>query len=989
MSSPAFQPWFALQTLCAAALLSLSLGGLSRGQAQTLTQGALSGVLRKATGESVSGALVTLRDRASGSTRNLPVSTSAEFDLRFLDPGEYDLTIEAIGSRPLRIERIPVSGGRMTRVDPRLTQASDGAELEVHTYRGSSVGSLQSISSGQLNAFPHHGREVAFATLLTTSATPELESEGLPGSLSALRINGSPVSLAPDLGLHGPAISFPLSAFQQAELANASADVERSGTAAGEFSTRMVRGSSQLGAKLFGSWENGSSVNELLASPSFTAFEGGALISGPLQKEVASFVLGIELWRNKRPIGFPERIDSVLSNVDQRLDADIASAGPQHLSSTKALAGFGRIDWQLNPRHNLALHALVGSQPDDQRRPTAFDGVAALANLEVFDLTAGATLSSQFSANIAQELRVSFDRVKRSDSVDADSIAHTTVLDNLVRAAPITVGPQLLRGSEFESSTLRLGETFHYWSGNHHIKLGLSADVSSYNVAAGVGTESRFWSPNSFYFNSLDSLYTVTTTGRGGVSFKQTQLGLFAQDEWNPVDGLRLLFGVRYDIDAPPVDDVQPNADWFDLSGLGSDSVLERYGRLSPRVEFEWQPDAARRWSLRGWGGLWSAPIDPSLIGQLIWNDGRARAHRGFEPAQEWPSVAVPDTLPTLTMLPAGFRGPRSRRGGLELTSAIASGLVIQVAGNYRRTERLPRVADLNLAALPASHDQYGRPIFGTLVKKASLVAAAANSNRRFREFDQVTAYSADGWSEYRAVSGGLQVNLSSRLFVHGRYTFSKTEDNWFMARAGLTPDAISPFPKDSVSDWREGRSDFDVPHRLWIGAELTNPLLAGIHLGVNYRYRSGYPFTPGFLDGVDANGDGSLSNDPAFIDDALGDFSLVRANNSCLAGQVGKFAERNSCREPAMSALDARIAVGFAAGGQRRAELVVDALNLFQSGGEEVDRALLQLDNAALVTDAGTNATTVPLIMNLEFGTPLLRVAGATVLRVGLRVTF
>src|SRR5690606_30255587 len=78
--------------------------------------------------------------------------------------------------------------------------------------------------------------------------------------------------------------------------------------------------------------------------------------------------------------------------------------------------------------------------------------------------------------------------------------------------------------------------------------------------------------------------------------------------------------------------------------------------------------------------------------------------------------------------------------------------------------------------------------------------------------------------------------------------------------------------------DWADGRSDFDVPHRLAVGAELRLPILAGVSIAGVYRYQSGYPFTPGFRDGVDMNGDGSGRNDPAFVDNAIpGTDELVR----------------------------------------------------------------------------------------------------------------
>src|SRR5690606_32789463 len=125
---------------------------------------------------------------------------------------------------------------------------------------------------------------------------------------------------------------------------------------------------------------------------------------------------------------------------------------------------------------------------------------------------------------------------------------------------------------------------------------------------------------------------------------------------------------------------------------------------------------------------------------------------------------------------------------------------------------------------------------------------------------------------------------------------------------AGAAPDdALTPLPTASGTDWREGRSDFDVPHRLSAGAELRiggplNARLAGV-----YRYRSGDPFTPGFRDGVDANGDGSGRNDPAFVDERIAGVSELARAWPCLRTQSGALAERNACRGPGVHGLDVR----------------------------------------------------------------------------------
>jgi hypothetical protein len=207
-----------------------------------------------------------------------------------------------------------------------------------------------------------------------------------------------------------------------------------------------------------------------------------------------------------------------------------------------------------------------------------------------------------------------------------------------------------------------------------------------------------------------------------------------------------------------------------------------------------------------------------------------------------------------------------------------------------------------------------------------------------------------------------------------------------------LGPDAqLSPFP-DSLNgiEWEEGTSDFDVPRRIVFGAELN---LSAFTLGAFLGARSGRPFTPGFRDGVDANGDGSWRNDPAFVDDRVTGVSDLFSEWDCLRTQAGTFAERNSCRGPSLRTLDLRLALApfrLGPGPGVPIELVVDAMDLLDSEYADVDRAVYLVDPAGTLTrDPATGTYAVPLIANENFGTPIRRYGRGRYLRIGIRVNY
>ena len=222
-------------------------------------------------------------------------------------------------------------------------------------------------------------------------------------------------------------------------------------------------------------------------------------------------------------------------------------------------------------------------------------------------------------------------------------------------------------------------------------------------------------------------------------------------------------------------------------------------------------------------------------------------------------------------------------------------------------------------------------------------------------------------------------------------YTYSRTQDNWFGARGDGSEAQFVPLADSTGrSRWARGRSDFDVPHRLLLGTEFRLGSRQGLRLAVMYRLQSGHPFTPGFRDGVDANGDGSARNDPAFLSDTIPGAVDVFTQNSCLRQGTGDFAERNSCRDPMMTSLDMRLAAVVARIRGRPAELIIDAFGLLRTGVDQYDHALYLVDGAAaLVTDPVSRVTTVPLVGNPNFGKTLIKRGANASVRAGLRVAF
>lgn len=979
---------------CLAVLLALVAPPLA---AQSVTSGTLEGTVRSADGSLLNDASILLTDASGGSTRALAMSPGGRFGAGFLPSGSYDLLVERIGYAPRRIAGVTVRPGQ--RVELRIVlspsaptaQRVDSAAWSSGVLAGSRAGAAQWFTPLEVRGLPSERFSFDDLARLSSMSGPGLEVEGLPARMTAVVIDGVPFAAArrPGSALD-PAgrVAFPLQVLEQAELVTAAPDVEWSGFGGGVLSGYTRRGTRDFRVTGFGSWGTGSldgSDPFAGGSVSHASMQGGALVSGPIVRDTASFVLGVEARRFETPLqyglGFAAAADSVAQIAQDRY-GELLQGGNGRLLATQVLSGFGRLDWQFSDATALVVRGNLAavSSPDDG--VGAFTGRAGAAT-DGLDLSGAATLSSQLSPSLAQEARVGVD-VSRRDRSEVGALFPATS----IAAEGLLLGTGGYAG-DFSRTTFHASETLQYRAGAHLVKGGAAVSASRYEGSYVPDGTGEFFYSTLGAFAGGQGVFAQTAGTLPTASFSIPRISGYLQDTWTAAPGLDVLLGLRADFDVLPNGDASLNREWARLTGLDSTSIGEARVLLGPRVGFTWDQGEQHRWVVRGSAGIYFDQADPAVIGEVLANDGDLRVRRGAGALADWPafpqSVGT-ETGSTLSLPAPDYQAPRSARGSFGISRALGPVGTLHLSAAYRRTDFLPRRTDLNLAAAPAATDDGGRAVYGTLAKQGSLVYAQPGSNRRLGGYDRVWALNTDGWSEYRAATVAFEHRPATGLAAFGSYTFSDTQDNWVGARGGWADAQLPPFPGGEGDDWTEGRSDFDVPHRAVVGAELGLGGRIAPRLAALYRFRSGYPFTPGFRPGVDANGDGSARNDPAFVDPAAAGFAEARDGWDCL--DEGGFAERNSCRAPGVHALDARISFDLLRGGRRSASLVVDGLNLLSSEEGEVDNALYLVDPAGTLQSSGGRVT-VPLVANPNFGDPIARFATGRTIRIGFQVSY
>ncbi|MGE3405030.1 MAG: carboxypeptidase regulatory-like domain-containing protein [Vicinamibacterales bacterium] len=147
--------------------------------------GAITGVLRDATGQAIAGAAVTIAQAGTGATRTVRSNTDGTYVLAGLAPDGYNLTITADGFRPSRA-LVQVATGATLRLDVTLDIGPISAAIEVdasRTPRQEHAGLGHTVEGQAITGLPLNGR--SFVSLVALSPGVALPPGGqLP------RING-------------------------------------------------------------------------------------------------------------------------------------------------------------------------------------------------------------------------------------------------------------------------------------------------------------------------------------------------------------------------------------------------------------------------------------------------------------------------------------------------------------------------------------------------------------------------------------------------------------------------------------------------------------------------------------------------------------------------------------------------------------------------------------------------------------------------------
>jgi hypothetical protein len=598
----------------------------------------------------------------------------------------------------------------------------------------------------------------------------------------------------------------------------------------------------------------------------------------------------------------------------------------------------GKLDYQLGQAHRATGRYIRFENDSPNNIGGGLNSTEVSTNFLDAMNSAAFQLVSTFGDNRLNELRVQF--ANRHQSRTRSPLSGDGPRINITGVANFggpNGGPNDA-GFDFQQNIWQVIDNFTVLRGNHSYKFGFDMQFVEDKRTAALFEVYTF--PSAAAYNAARSGanpfgYTTFVQLFGNPNFEMdsAMYSAFVQDDWRVTPDLKLLYGLRYDLYRYPEGDASAPFEW-------NREFRSDRNNFGPRLGIAWTPLEDKRTVVRASTGLM---YDQPLLAAYELAFQNSGAPSRFNVSVNPTSAGAPAFPGNLANLPPGFALPtqsistvdpdfkvaRTFQNNVQLERGLGRHFAASIGLVYVKGYDLPVITNVNLIN-PTGTLADGRPIFST----------AVNANtRRFPQFNQVNTVQSIGDSTYRAMTLQLNKRWSQNYQFDLTYTLGKGEDNAPLTSAmSVQGDDARSDPTNlerdrgpNLIDMRHNFAGTVVARSSWTrGPAWAQALLTDNQVGILMQFNSGLP--------INIRGNRDLNLDGVANDRPL---------------NVG----RNSVYLPARYNVDLRFSRFIPFGGARRAEILGEWKNVFNT--EQVSGV-----NQSFAVDTAGNPT-VPLLTN------------------------
>ncbi len=314
-----------MRTIRVCSYLLIALGVLllqappAAGQAQS-NAGDLIGVVSDPTGARIVGATVTAKNIDTGLIRSDTTDDAGNYRLLLLPPGRYEITVEKEGFRVARNAEFRVQIGQRAQWDVALQVGSPETRVEVTSeaqlVETTITAVTQTISEKQKDSLPINERNYIDFSKLDSSVRADSAQFIGAAPTSGLNFGGqrarsNQVSVdgadATDNSINGVRSTVSQEAVQEFQIVTNSYMPEFGRATGGVVNIVTKSGSNDFHGNVFAFIRSGHfqarNPFSTVSDPSYTRFEGGVTLGGPIKKDKTFFFFAYE-GRRREEEGF-------------------------------------------------------------------------------------------------------------------------------------------------------------------------------------------------------------------------------------------------------------------------------------------------------------------------------------------------------------------------------------------------------------------------------------------------------------------------------------------------------------------------------------------------------------------------------------------------------------------------------------------------------------------------------------------------------------
>ena len=646
MRKDAKKSWIAILTVLAL-VVTFCLPAASSAQEST---GSIEGAVSDPSGAVVAGATVTITSKKTARTISVTTTGTGLFIARALQPGDYEVKVEAAGFKT-GVREVTVQVGAAANGDLSLEVGSPTEVVNVQAESSVQVNTVENkvydvITQRQIENLPLNGRNFLDLAQLspgvqivdggtfdpTKNQFTGISIAGRSGRVTRIQVDGIDIS---DETVGTTTQNISQDALQEFQLSQSSLDPSTSLTSSGAVNIVTRSGGNDIhGAGFFFyrdeevaavpvTFTGIPSIDQNLKSAEFDREQGGFSVGGPFIKEKLFWFVNFEKSNQDattftRPTNFPNFAGAVTTPFNENL-------------------ALGRLDWNVN--NNIRTFYRFSHNSNDAA--TGFGGSANCCapfandnNTNVhalgIDVTQGQFSHSgryghtNFDNQIVPAMLEGLPVFSAANGVPI-SIALNTRAE--LYTGPNRLAPQMTFQNDdqvkYDGGFVRGSHSWRYGAEVNHIQVNLFASFfgigpevratfSEANrnaiIARGGDPLDPLEYPVSFFIvgNGQGSFTEIANLGRPGGGINNTRISWYFQDSWRWRPNFTLNYGVKYGVDTGQVNDDLPGPAFLEQvigPGQSRPTRLDK-NNFGPQVGFAWDFKNDGKTVIRGGGGV-------------------------------------------------------------------------------------------------------------------------------------------------------------------------------------------------------------------------------------------------------------------------------------------------------------------------------------------------------------------------------------------------